>query len=176
MLVWLMVRRGAYWIVIRVCLLSSRCECWTQSYAGGEGSERVGSWRGDSAANSGRWMEGIRGLTDMANGNKWLPCQLTNERTGLGIEPITADKHWHDAVCVFSSNVTHFCSSSAEIPKTRSFMHYAVAFWRGHDCIYSLHAWVWDVCESVCACSCLCNVHSCIAVMDGPVCCSTGGH
>lgn len=34
MLAWLMVQRGAYWIVIRVCLLSCGFEYWTKSYAG----------------------------------------------------------------------------------------------------------------------------------------------
>lgn len=66
MLAWLMAWRCAYWIVIRVSRM------WA------EGTWERGGWRwscrGDSIAGSGRWMERIRGLTDKANGNKWLPC------------------------------------------------------------------------------------------------------
>lgn len=64
---WLTVRRGAYWIVIRVCLLSCGFECWTWSYAGSEGSGRVcvvGGRRretvlpalGDGWGGSGAWL------------------------------------------------------------------------------------------------------------------------
>lgn len=180
---WLTVRRGAYWIVIRVCLLSCGFECWTWSYAGSEGSGRVcvvgGETEGDSAAGSGRWMGGIRGLTDKANGNKWLPCQLTNERTGPGIEPIKADKHWHDTQLVCSPQTwpTFFCSScypnSVELKKNSTdFYELCIRLWLG--------SWSFTRTsrmhrpEFVRACTCLCNVHSSIAVMDGVPCCSSG--
>lgn len=122
-------------------------------------------------------MEGIRGLTDKANGNKWLPCQLTNEHTGLGIEPITADKYWHDTqrVCsplMWPTFLFLSLPKKSWNVKTWSFMHYAFAFWWGHDCAYftsCMHGRGF-----VCACTCLCNIHSSTAVMDGVLCCSSG--
>lgn len=97
-------------------------------------------------------MEGIWGLTEKTNGNKWLPYELTNECTGLGIEPITADKHWHD-MQFGCSPLTWPTFLFFLFPKqcwSIKIMHYAWTLCWGHGCSYILHAWVW-----ICVCMCI---------------------
>lgn len=138
---------------------------------GGGGSGELG---GGCGAGSGRWMQGISSLTDKANGNKWLPCQLTNGHTGLGIEPITADKHWHDMrfVCFPLTRPTFlFFTFPKQYWNTRtcSFMHYA--------CTLTVMCMT-PACVAVNLCVhmhvYLCNIHSSVAVINGVLCCSTG--
>lgn len=105
------------------------------------------------------------------------PCPLTNEHTGLGIEPITADKHRHDTQLVCSPpNVTHFLFSAPEKKKKELMfqklelpMYYAFAFRCAQNCVNTHPARVVaDLCAR------LCNGHCGTAVMDGVLCCSSG--
>lgn len=134
-----------------------------------QGSGRGEELQEDRAAYILRWMEGIRGLTDKANGNKRLPRQLTVEHRRLGIEPITVDKSWHDMQLVCSPLTWSTHPKRAEISRLRASCMCLLVRSRLCTCASRMHE-----CGLVFAHTRLCNIHSSIAVMDGVLCCSSG--